>query len=201
MEFEEVVRRRRMVRAYAPERQVSRKSIHRFIDLAIHAPSAGSSQGWHFLVLDDGPARSAFWAATTDGELADTWLTGLQTAPALIVALSDKQAYLDRYAEPDKGWTDRSESRWPVPYWDLDTAMASMLILLAAVDEGLGCCFFGVPAEHWDRLRAAFTIPERLTPIGVISVGYPAPDRRSPSLRRGRTPASDVTSYGHYAGA
>ena len=69
----------------------------------------------------------------------------MQTAPVLILALSDKEAYLDRYAEPDKGWTDRDEARWPVPYWDIDTGMASLLILLGAVDRGLAGCFFGVP--------------------------------------------------------
>jgi nitroreductase len=105
---------------------------------------------------------------------------------------------LNRYAEPDKGWTDRDEAHWPVPYWDIDTGMAAMLMLLGAVEQGLGACFFGVPAERWPRLRAAFSVPDRLTPIGVISLGYPAPDARSPSLKRGRRPHEDVVSYGSF---
>ena len=72
----------------------------------------------------------------------------MRRAPLLIVPLSNKAAYLDRYAEPDKGWTDRDEARWPVPYWDVDAGMASLLMLLTAVDEGLGACFFGVPPER-----------------------------------------------------
>ena len=80
----------------------------------------------------------------------------MRRAPLLIVPMSDKQAYLDRYAEPDKGWTDRDEARWPVPYWDVDAGMASLLVLLTAVDEGLGACFFGVPADKVAGLRAAF---------------------------------------------
>ena len=60
-----------------------------------------------------------------------------------ILPLSNKSACLDRYAEPDKGWVDRSEANWPAPYWDIDTGMAAMLILLTAVDAGLGALFFG----------------------------------------------------------
>ena len=97
----------------------------------------------------------------------------MRRAPLLIVPLSDKSAYLDRYAEPDKGWTDRDESRWPVPYWDVDAGMAALLMLLTAVDEGLGACFFGVPPERIDAFRAAFGVPEDYRPVGCVSVGYP----------------------------
>jgi len=199
MEFTEVVRRRRMVRAYDPSRPVPRSVIDELLELAVHAPSAGFSQGWRFLVLESDADREAFWAATTTpGELPDSWLAGMQTAPALIVAFSDKQAYLDRYAEADKGWTDRDEARWPVPYWHIDTGMASLLVLLGAVDRGLDGCFFGIPTEHWDALRAAFAVPSKLTPIGAISLGYRAPDRRSPSLRRGRRNLNEVVTYGKF---
>ena len=199
MEFTEVVRRRRMVRAYDPARPIARAVIDDLLALATHAPSAGFTQGWRFLVLETAEDRSAFWAATGDaGETADTWLAGMRTAPALIIAFSDKQAYLDRYAEPDKGWTDRDETRWPLPYWHIDTGMATLLVLLGAIDRGLAGCFFGVPREHWDALRSAFAVPSRLTPVGAISLGYRAPDRRSPSLRRGRRPLGDVVVYGSF---
>jgi nitroreductase len=76
--------------------------------------------------------------------------------------------------------------------------MAALLILLGAVDRGLAACFFGIPEEHWPALRKAFAVPERLTPIGAISLGYRAQDRRSPSLRRGRRPLSEVVAYGSF---
>ena len=200
MEFSEVVRRRRMVRAYDSSRPVPRAVIDELLELATHAPSAGFSQGWQFLVLDSPEGRDAFWTATVDpGELPDSWLNGMQTSPALIIPFSDKETYLDRYAEPDKGWTDRDEARWPVPYWDIDTGMATLLVLLGAVDRDLGACFFGVPREHWPALRTVFAVPERLTPIGAISLGYREPDRKSPSLRRGRRSLDDVVAYGSFA--
>ena len=168
------------------------------LDLAVRAPSAGYSQGWHFLVLDDITSVRTFWTATAEPGDENGWLARLQTAPALIVCFSDKTAYLDRYAEPDKGWTDRDEARWPIPYWDVDTGMAAMLMLLGATDRGLAACFFGVPGPQWDALRAAFDVPQRLRPVGVISLGHPAPDVRSPSLRRGRREHGAVVSYGSF---
>ena len=198
MELREAVRTRRMVRSYDPDRPVPRATLETILNLAIRAPSAGHTQGWQFLVLDDITSRSTFWAATTAGD-PDSWLTRMSTAPALIICFSDKQAYLDRYAEPDKGWTDRDEAHWPVPYWHIDTGMAAMILLLAAQDAGLGACFFGVPPERWSALQDAFAVPDGLAPVGVVSLGYPAPDRRSPSLKRGRRSLAEVLAYGSFA--
>ena len=199
MEFAEVVRRRRMVRDYDPDRPVPAEVRERLLEHAIRAPSAGFSQGWAFLVLETPEERDRFWTATTGPGAPDGWLTRMRRAPLLVVPLSHKAAYLDRYAEADKGWTDRNESRWPVPYWDVDTGMASLLILLTAVDEGLGACFFGVPPEHVAGLCAAFGVPAAYTPIGCVSVGYPGgEDRRSPSLRRGRRGVEEVVHRGRW---
>jgi nitroreductase len=199
MEFQEVVRRRRMVRNYDPSRPVPAETVDRLLTNALRAPSAGFSQGWAFLVLSTAEERARFWAATvTAPDEADPWLRDMQNAPLLIVPMSHKQAYLDRYAQPDKGWTDKAEERWPVPYWDIDTGFAALLMLLTAVDEDLGACFFGVPPEHMEAFRAAFGVPEEFTPIGCVSVGYPAPDRRSPSLRRGHRPLEEVVHRGSW---
>ncbi|MCW2542064.1 MAG: nitroreductase [Frankiales bacterium] len=188
-----------MVRRYQPDRAVSRADVLALLDLAIRAPSAGFSQGWHFLVLESAVDRARFWDATTSAsDQPDQWLTSMQTAAVLVVALSDREAYLDRYAEADKGWTDRDTAHWPVPYWDVDTGMASLLMLLGAVDLDLGGCFFGVPPERHDTVRSTFGVPDRLGLVGVLSIGYPAPDRRSPSLRRGRRPVEEVASFGQF---
>ncbi len=72
----------------------------------------------------------------------------MRHAPDIVIPCSSKAAYLKRYAQPDKGWTDRSESRWPVPYWWVDAGMAALLVLQTAVDEGLGACFFGIEERH-----------------------------------------------------
>lgn len=197
MEFADVVRHRRMVRTYDPERPVPAEVVTRLLDHAVRAPSAGFSQGWAFLVLERPEDRARFWEATGGGQPGESrWLDGMRRAPLIVVPHSHKDGYLDRYAEPDKGWTDRDESRWPVPYWDIDTGMASLLILLTAVDEGLGACFFGIPPEHTAAYRATFGVPQGYTPIGAMTVGYPARDWRSPSLARGRRGPDEVVHHG-----
>jgi nitroreductase len=198
MELADVIRRRRMVRAYDPDRPVDPEVVDRLLEHALRAPSAGFSQGWDFVVLRQTADRERFWRATTDGGVPDAWLTRMRSAPVLVLCLSDKGAYLDRYAEPDKGWADRDESRWPVPYWDVDTGMAALLMLLTAVDAGLGACFFGVPAERHGEVLRAFAVPAGRRLVGVVSVGHPAPDRRSPSLRRGRRPLRQVAHEGRF---
>ena len=199
MEFAEVVRRRRMVRDYDPDRPVPPEVRERLLEHAIRAPSAGFSQGWAFVVLEAAEERDRFWAATAGEGAPDAWLARMRRAPLLILPLANKSAYLDRYAEPDKGWTDRDEARWPVPYWDVDAGMAALLMLLTAVDEGLGACFFGVPADRLDPVRAAFGIPAEYRPVGCVSVGYPGTDdRRSPSLRRGRRGVDEVVHRGRW---
>jgi len=199
MELAEAIRRRRMVRSYTDE-PVDPEAVQRALEHALRAPSAGFSQGWAFLLLDDGDAVRRFWsAATPEGAGHDRWFTGMSAAPVVVVALSCKDAYLDRYAEPDKGWTDRDEGRWPAPYWDIDTGMAALLVLLTAVDEGLGACFFGVPPERIPAFRDAFGVPEGFRPVGCVSVGYPGTDdRRSPSLRRGHRPVEEVVHRGRW---
>ena len=198
MEFQEVVRRRRMVRNYDPDRPVPAEVRERLLANALRAPSAGFSQGWAFLVLESADERARYWAATVTSDEPDPWLTDMQRAPLLIVALSHRQAYLDRYAAADKGWTDRDEARWPVPYWHIDTGFAALLMLLTVVDEGLGACFFGVPPERVPAFRSAFGVPDEYMPIGTVSVGYRAPDRRSPSLRRGHRPVEAVVHRGSW---
>jgi nitroreductase len=190
-----------MVRDYDPDRPVPPEVRERLLAHAIRAPSAGFSQGWAFLVLESPDERDRFWAATAGDGAPDRWLIRMRRAPLLIVPLSHKAAYLDRYAEPDKGWSDRDERRWPVPYWDIDTGMAALLMLLTAVDEGLGACFFGIPPDRIAAFREEFGVPAEYRPIGCISVGYEGKDdRRSPSLRRGRRSVADVVHRGHWRG-
>ncbi len=195
-----MVRRRRMVRRYA-ERPVDPAAVDRMLSNATRAPSAGFSQGWAFVVLDTARDVGRFWAATTDAEATGPWLDGMRTAPVVIVALSHRDAYLDRYCEPDKGWTDRDEARWPVPYWHVDTGMAALLILQTAVDEGLGGCFFGVPPARTAAFRAEFGVPEGYAPVGAVTVGHLPEDgggtgaAGSPARRR-RRPLEDVVHRG-----
>jgi nitroreductase len=199
MEFQDVVRKRRMHRKFTGE-PVSAEAVDRIARNAVRAPSAGFSQGWAFVVLETAEDRDRFWAASTpDSSERDlsAWLAGMRTAPVIVLALASKAAYLRRYAEKDKGWEDLDEARWPVPFWHIDVGMASLLMLQTAVDEGLGACFFGVPPEHVGAVRAELGIPDEFEITGVVAVGHPADGgaKGSPT-RRKRKPQSEVIHRG-----
>jgi len=190
MDFNEVVRRRHMVRQFTDE-PVSKESLDQILRNAVRGPSAGFSQGQAFLVLT-GEELTRFWEVA--GEAA---ASSVSSAPVVIVPLSSKRVYLDRYARPDKGWTDRDEKRWPVPFWHIDTGMAALLILLTVVDESLGALYFGIVPEAVGPFREAFGIPDDHEPIGAIAIGHnaePAPR----DLTSRRRPADDVIHYGHW---
>src|SRR5437867_4321074 len=126
MEFQDVIRKRRMVRNFDPP-PVPPELVERLLDIARRAPSAGYTQGWAFLVLDRPADVARFWDATFAAEeRASFKWPGLFAAPLIIVPLANKSAYVDRYAESDKGWTDRDENRWPTPYWHVDAGFAAM---------------------------------------------------------------------------
>jgi len=200
MEFQEVVRRRRMVRNFDPDRPIDDSTRDRILANALRAPSAGFSQGFEFLVCQSPEERSLFWGVTWPPEHDEALphLTGMRRAPLVVVALSNKDIYLDRYAQQDKGWTDRDEKRWPVPYWDIDTGFASLLMLLTVVDAGLGACFFGIAPERIAGFRAAFDIPKALTPIGALSIGHRAPDAPPRSIAERRRSAEEVVHFGRW---
>jgi nitroreductase len=198
MEFEDVVRRRRMVRSFE-RRALPPEVVERILRNAQRGPSAGFSQGWAFLVLEGDADTSRYWDAVGPRDRDTFAWPQLFDAPLLVVCLSNKAAYLERYAEPDKGWLDRSESHWPAPYWDIDTGMAAMLMLLTAVDAGLGALFFGIPPEKVDGFRQTFDVPAELHPIGTLAIGYPkSGDPPSPSLRRGHRPVAEVVHRGRW---
>ena len=198
MEFQRVVDKRRMVRSFE-DRAIPSDVVDRLLTNAVRAPSASNVEGWAFLVLEGADEAGRFFDLTR----RETYgLPDLFRAPLVIVCLSSKDAYLDRYAQPDKGWIDRDESRWPVPYWDVDAGMAALLILLTAVDEGLGAVFFGLGgpgsalrgATDFSAFRAAYGIPVTYRPIGAIAVGYEAkPTVETPRRVRKRRSVEAVT--------
>jgi nitroreductase len=182
VEFSEVIKRRKMVRAFTPE-PLAPGVADRLLRAANRAPSAGFSQGYSFLVLEGSEQAAPLWEVlyrdvTSAGAMEaalQAMVAAMSRAPLVIVPLACKDVYLDRYARTDKGWTDRDESRWPVPYWYIDTGFTALLILLAAVDEGLGAAFFGIEPGIIPQFRTRFGVPEQWMPIGAVAVGHPDP--------------------------
>ncbi|HJP70500.1 MAG TPA: nitroreductase family protein [Candidatus Limnocylindria bacterium] len=185
MEFSEVVRRRRMVRHFAPD-PIDRAVLERIAATAQRAPSAGFSQGQRLVIVTDPARRRRLAELVGEGFYTDRgfdpWIS---EAPALFIPAVSAKVYVDRYNEPDKrdpSAPPGTEDEWDVPYWWMDVGCTVMLVLLAAVDEGLAAGFAG---GDFDGIRTELGMPDDYTPVGVIPVGRPLKDVKSPSLKRG----------------
>jgi FMN reductase [NAD(P)H] len=176
VEFRELLPHRRMVRHYAAD-PVPREQVERIVSTVRRAPSAGYSQGQRLLVVTDEAGRGKVGQALADAGWAgeqglEPWL---ETAPVHILVCTREDDYHDRYRLPDK-LDDGQEIDWPVPYWFVDAGAALMLLLLAAIDEGLAAGVSGVPREAAAALRPSFGIPEDVDVVALVTVGVGAPD-------------------------
>ena len=183
-----------MVRNYTDE-PVDRAVVERILDVARRAPSAGHSQGQAFVVVTDPHRRARIAELAHEPEYVangfDPWIS---RAPVHVVVCVSKELYLSRYSEPDKGdGSMGDEANWPVPYWWVDSGASMMMLLLAVVDEGLAAGFLG--SHNMPDLKSELGIPDHMEPIGVVTIGHPAPDRRSGSLDRGRRPLDEVVHW------
>jgi nitroreductase len=184
MEFRETVLKRRMVRNFA-DKPVDPAIIDRILELTRHAPSAGFTQGQSFIVVTEPQLRQAIAATCEEEEYVQRGFAPfLSKAPILLIPCTSEAAYHRRYQEADKVNEDGTEIVWPVPYWFMDIGCAVMIAFLAAIDEGLVAAFAG--SKDLDTLRSLLNMPAEVTPVGVIALGYRAPDIPSPSLKRGR---------------
>jgi nitroreductase len=185
-----------MVRGFL-DTPVPTEVVEGLVETMRHAPSAGFAQGVAVVVVTEAERRRAI--ARIAGEERYTaaghrpWIS---QAPVQIVLCTSEEVYHRRYREPDKLRPDGTETEWPVPYWHTDAGAALMLLLLAAVDAGLSAAFVGV--YRWQALQALLGIPSAFMPIGVVLIGYGAPDKRSPSLARGRRPLGEILHRGRW---
>jgi nitroreductase len=186
-----------MVRNFRPN-HVERKTIDKILGFALHAPSAGFSQGWAYIVVTNQSMKKKIGELQGEADFyaEKRFHKFVSEAPALIVVCTSEKMYHDRYREPDKLKEDGTEIEWPTPYWYFDAGCACMLIFLSAVNEGLAAAFTGV--FRLAEMKKLLGVPDHFHPVGVISIGYAAPDKRSPSLKRGRRTLEEVVHYEHW---
>ncbi len=194
MRFDEVVRKRRMIRNFQ-RKQIPVETIEKILNLALHAPSAGYTQGWAYVVVTDQKIRRKIGELQGEFDFyaAKRKYKFISEAPVLIVACVSEQLYHDRYREPDKLKSDGQEIEWTVPFWYFDIGGACTIIFLATVNEGLAAAFTGIFRQQ--QMKELLGIPNHFLPIGVVSIGYPKKDVKSSSLRRGSRSSKDVVHY------
>ncbi|HEY6058443.1 MAG TPA: nitroreductase family protein [Candidatus Limnocylindrales bacterium] len=186
MEFGDLVMKRRTYRRFTEE-PVDRATLERIARLAQHTPSAGFSQGQRLVVVTDPALRREVGRICGEEpefgpESFGPWVS---TCAAQFVPCVSEEVYHRRYQEPDKVQEDGSEIAWPIPYWWMDVGCTVMVLMLAAHDAGLAAGFTGTDAGGFRALQELLRIPAEFHPVGVIPVGRPLRDMRSPSLKRG----------------
>jgi nitroreductase len=201
MELSVVVAKRRMVRSFTGH-PVPAHVLDDILATACRAPTAGNAAGWEAVVLVGPEETGLFWEATTSPDWRRTsrrW-AGLSRAPVIVALFVTPGAYLARYAEPDKasGGLNQSEDAWPVPYWFVDGGFAAMLLLLAAIDHGLGACFLG-NFRGEAELHARLGVPADRRYAGAVLLGEPdAVDPPSLSVGRGRRQVEGAVHRGRW---
>ena len=146
MEFEQVIRKRRMIREFNSNKQTLRDA-HR-------SPSAGHTQVQEFIIVKDPITKKKLRRVAIDQEY-------VEEAPTLIVVCSNTSRSEKRYGRRGREF-----------YSVIDGAFASMLILLTAVNERIGAGFVG--AFEDDKVSEILNLPQYVKPIGIITLGYPS---------------------------
>jgi FMN reductase [NAD(P)H] len=177
VDLREILRHRRMVRNYLPE-PIPRETIERIVATVRRAPSGGFSQGQRLLVVTDAETREAIARLAGEEESrAEGFEPWISRAPVHVVVCTREEDYHERYRQPDK-LRDGEEIVWPVPYWYVDAGAALMLLLLAAIDEGLAAGVFGLPAEEVEPCKPLLGLPADFRFVAVVTLGRAAPDPR-----------------------
>jgi nitroreductase len=161
MDFETVVKRRRMCREFS-DRDVPQEKIDRILDIASRYPSAGHTEPQEFIVVHNQRMKEDLAHAALDQMF-------VAQAPLVIVVVSDVRRSARRYGE-------RGVRFFSI----IDGAFVAMLILLAVVEEGLGACFVG--SFYDEEVQELLSLPQEVRPIGIIPIGYCAEGPRK--LRR-----------------
>lgn len=191
-----------MTRAFLAD-AIEDASLGRILDAGRRTPTAGFTQGVDLLVLEGADETARFWdASLPEGEQRDgfAW-PGLLRAAVLVIPLCEPAAYVRRYAERDKASTGLGEGRerWSVPYWTVDAAFAAMAMQYAAIDEGLGVLFFGLP-DRWPLVLGALGVPAGFEAIGALAIGHCDPVAGTSTGSPRRRPRRDPGSIVHRGG-
>lgn len=172
MEFREILKRRRMHRAFLPD-PIPQEQVERIANVIKRAPSGGFSQGGSIVVVTDADKRAAIAKAFGDEHYSPHGRNYIADAPVHMIISANESLYHARYNEADKlASTGGVEVTWPVPYWFVDAGALMMLVLAAAIDEGLASAFIGHPDQKriFDELLG---LPEEVVPIGLALMGKP----------------------------
>jgi FMN reductase [NAD(P)H] len=192
-----------MVRHYQPD-PIPREQIERIVRTVRRAPSGGFSQGQRLIVVTDPEKRERIAKLLREDEWVaqgrEPWLS---VAPVHVIVCAREQDYHDRYNEPDKlALTGGTEIEWPAPFWFVDAGAAMMLLLLAAIDEGLAAGVYGVTVPEMKTFKELLGIPDDVAVVAGVTIGRGRPDpnaaRSSSRMTQRRRSLDEVVKWDHW---
>ena len=160
----DVIKARTSIRTFTGEK-LSEEQIHTLLDAAMAAPTAVDVRPWRFIVITDDEVKAGLY----QGEVHKRMVT---TAGAVIVVCGETT----RMVRPHDAGEDTEPVERPNKYWFEDCSAATENLLLAATALDLGAVWLSCyPSERIvERIRAYLGIPESVTPLAIVPVGYPA---------------------------
>jgi len=170
MDFDEVVKRRHMTRAFR-KTPIPETALREILETAWRAPSAGHLQPWEFIIVNSDERKLKLARAA----LNQMWI---REAPLVIVTCANTRRVAGRYGR-----------RGIELYSVVDTAFASLLILLKCTSMRLGASFVG--AFDDSEVARILRLPDYVRPVGIISIGYPA----EKANRYPRIPLKEIVHY------
>ena len=170
-EFDDIIKKRKMIRLYIQDKPIPQQIVDKLITNAHRAPSAGHTQVQEFIIVQDPLIKKKLGEAALNQEQ-------IYDAPLSIVVCANTSRSVNRYGKRGREF-----------YSIIDGAFASMLILLTAVNEGIGACFVGAFLD--EKVSEILELPEYVKPIGIIALGFPAEDP-------GKFKRIDISKLVHY---
>ena len=169
MNFEKLIKERYSVRNFKTE-HLSDEVINKILEAGHLAPTGCNYQPQRILVLNTDEAMS---------KLRDCTKCHFGAPTAMLICHNKEESWIRKY--------DGALSS-PV-----DSAIVTTHMMLAAHNEGVGCCW----VMHFDpaAMRESFNIPESIEPLALLVMGYPAEDAKPIEMHYKTRPIDEVVFY------
>lgn len=166
MDMMEGLMTRRSVRKYT-DQKIDKKILTEILTAAQYAPTAHNKQPWEFLVVDDKEVLAHLRSI-------QRWTSFAKDAACVVFVLGDVNQSFSR---------NKDSETWS--FVDIDCALATENLLLAAHAKGIGTCYCGAaPMQKVvDDLKEYLHLPENIRPFAIVTMGYPDENPKQPEDR------------------
>jgi nitroreductase len=169
MKVSEAIKKRRSIRRFKPNKEISDQEIEKLLKAARWAPSAGNLQSRQIFIIRKKLIKRLLSEAAYGQEF-------INQAPLALVICADLKTSALKYG-------NRGRSLYCLQ----DATLAAQNIWLTATEIGLGACWVG--AFNETEVIKILDLPKNLRPIIILAIGFPAESPQPPA----RHPLDQIT--------